>query len=337
MPACIPYNAKESIPCPCSTCHPARDHDRDAQRSAPPRKRSATRPHRRRRPGLSRGARRARQARGLRRGQRQHLEGGPRGDRRASTRHPPRRPRLAGRQRAQPARELRAGTGPEVVLVTGTANVETAVEALRRGAADYLTKPVDFARVNRAGEDGPRQRDPRPRNAGRDHFAAGRAAQARPVRAARRGLAPHAPHRPRGPHRRQHPDQRRNRNRQGAGRRDHPSPEPPQQAAVPGRQLRGPLVAPDRDRAVRPRAWQLHRSRPDAQGVRAGPRRDPFSRRDHGDRGHPAPVAPRPGDGGGDPPGGGTEPIKVDVRIVAATSRRVEEAVAGGQLREDHA
>ena len=32
---------------------------------------------------------------------------------------------------------------------------------------------------------------------------------------------------------------------------------------------------------------------------------------------------------------GGTEPIKVDVRIVAATSRRVEEAVAAGKLRED--
>ena len=32
---------------------------------------------------------------------------------------------------------------------------------------------------------------------------------------------------------------------------------------------------------------------------------------------------------------GGTEPIKVDVRIVAATSRRVEEAVASGKLRED--
>ena len=32
---------------------------------------------------------------------------------------------------------------------------------------------------------------------------------------------------------------------------------------------------------------------------------------------------------------GGNEPIKVDVRIVAATSRRVEEAVAGGKLRED--
>ena len=34
-----------------------------------------------------------------------------------------------------------------MVLITGHASVETAVEALRRGAADYLTKPVDFARL----------------------------------------------------------------------------------------------------------------------------------------------------------------------------------------------
>jgi len=39
---------------------------------------------------------------------------------------------------------------PEVVLITGNASVETAVEALRRGAADYLTKPVDIARVKMA-------------------------------------------------------------------------------------------------------------------------------------------------------------------------------------------
>ena len=37
--------------------------------------------------------------------------------------------------------------GPEIVLITGNASVETAVDALRRGAADYLTKPVDFARL----------------------------------------------------------------------------------------------------------------------------------------------------------------------------------------------
>jgi DNA-binding NtrC family response regulator len=39
---------------------------------------------------------------------------------------------------------------PEVVLITGNASVETAVDALRRGAADYLTKPVDIARVKMA-------------------------------------------------------------------------------------------------------------------------------------------------------------------------------------------
>ncbi len=36
---------------------------------------------------------------------------------------------------------------PETVLITGQASVQTAVEALRRGVSDYLTKPVDFARV----------------------------------------------------------------------------------------------------------------------------------------------------------------------------------------------
>lgn len=36
---------------------------------------------------------------------------------------------------------------PELVLITGHASVETAVDVLRRGAVDYLTKPVDFGRV----------------------------------------------------------------------------------------------------------------------------------------------------------------------------------------------
>src|SRR5258706_9351431 len=36
---------------------------------------------------------------------------------------------------------------PETVMITGQASVETAVEALRKGVSDYLTKPVDFARV----------------------------------------------------------------------------------------------------------------------------------------------------------------------------------------------
>jgi len=39
---------------------------------------------------------------------------------------------------------------PDVILITGQATVETAVDALRHGVADYLTKPVDFARVKMA-------------------------------------------------------------------------------------------------------------------------------------------------------------------------------------------
>jgi two-component system response regulator AtoC len=39
------------------------------------------------------------------------------------------------------------GATPDVIVITGHATVETAVNALRRGATDYLTKPVDFARI----------------------------------------------------------------------------------------------------------------------------------------------------------------------------------------------
>jgi two-component system, NtrC family, response regulator HydG len=44
-------------------------------------------------------------------------------------------------------KDLEASPATEVVLITGQATVDTAVEAMRRGASDYLVKPVDFARV----------------------------------------------------------------------------------------------------------------------------------------------------------------------------------------------
>src|SRR4029078_7692904 len=43
--------------------------------------------------------------------------------------------------------ELSGNGSPEVILITGQASLETAIEALRRGAADYLSTPVDFTRV----------------------------------------------------------------------------------------------------------------------------------------------------------------------------------------------
>ena len=36
---------------------------------------------------------------------------------------------------------------PAVVLITGHASIDTAVEALRRGVTDYLTKPLDIERL----------------------------------------------------------------------------------------------------------------------------------------------------------------------------------------------
>jgi two-component system response regulator AtoC len=41
----------------------------------------------------------------------------------------------------------RDSPGTFLVMITGHATVETAVEALRRGAADYLTKPLDLVRL----------------------------------------------------------------------------------------------------------------------------------------------------------------------------------------------
>jgi two-component system, NtrC family, response regulator AtoC len=44
-------------------------------------------------------------------------------------------------------KELEESPGPEIVVITGHGTIETAVEAMRHGASDYLVKPVDFARV----------------------------------------------------------------------------------------------------------------------------------------------------------------------------------------------
>src|SRR5262245_47387336 len=43
--------------------------------------------------------------------------------------------------------EATEGAQPEYVVVTGDDSADTAVQALRRGALDYLTKPVDRARL----------------------------------------------------------------------------------------------------------------------------------------------------------------------------------------------
>ncbi len=44
-------------------------------------------------------------------------------------------------------KDLEGGANTQVVLMTGHADVESAVEALRLGASDYLTKPLDIGRL----------------------------------------------------------------------------------------------------------------------------------------------------------------------------------------------
>jgi len=44
-------------------------------------------------------------------------------------------------------RELKETTSSDVILVSGVATVDSAIEALRLGALDYLTKPLDTARL----------------------------------------------------------------------------------------------------------------------------------------------------------------------------------------------
>ena len=44
-------------------------------------------------------------------------------------------------------KDLEGNPTTEVVLITGQASIDTAVDAMRKGASDYLVKPVDMARV----------------------------------------------------------------------------------------------------------------------------------------------------------------------------------------------
>src|SRR5947209_7025652 len=44
-------------------------------------------------------------------------------------------------------KDLEGGASTEVVMMTGHADVESAVQALRLGASDYLVKPLDIGRL----------------------------------------------------------------------------------------------------------------------------------------------------------------------------------------------
>ena len=178
-----------------------------------------------------------------------------------------------------------AARGASMVLMTGHASVDTAVEALRRGVTDYLTKPLDLGRLKAILGNVARTRELTEEIGElRD-----RAAAARPLRAVGRQLA--------GDGLRLRPAQQgRADRRDGAAssaraaparkwsRRRCTSSAGGGKRSVPAGELRRGAVEPDRERAVRSREGQLHRRRAAAPGrLRAGRGRHAVPRRDHRD------------------------------------------------------
>ncbi len=183
-----------------------------------------------------------------------------------------------------------------MVIMTGQGTVETAVEAIKQGAYDYLTKPVDPQRLKILLDQIVERHD-----------------TLREVRALRRQL------RERGTFgkmigeslamRRDLPDrraggadervgagERRIRHGQGGRGADHPPAQPPRGPAVRAAQLRGHPRHAARERAVRPREGRVHRRRRAPPGLlRAGQPRHAVLRRDRrDDPGHAGQAAARP-------------------------------------------
>src|SRR4029453_7148347 len=219
--------------------------------------------------------------------------------------------------------EVAAGMGAQVVLITGHASVETAVEALRRGATDYLTKPVDLARLKTILANVTRTRElqseigsppggpPQPGGSWPPAAAAGGGGQGGALwapggRVGGDGLGLRSD-RARGADRRHGVHRGRERHGQGGGGAGGARAEPAAQGAVRTGQLRGGVAESDREHALWAREGQLHGGRAHApRGVRAGLGRDVVSRRGERDAaGAAGEAAAGAGDGDGDADRGG--------------------------------
>ena len=106
----------------------------------------------------------------------------------------------------------------EVILLTGQGTIETAVQAMKLGAYDYLTKPFPLAELEILIEKAYERRQLRKENVQLKEVLSRRQAEPEIVGRTRRDAGSISPHRAGRPHRQSHLDSGRKRHRQRAGR-----------------------------------------------------------------------------------------------------------------------
>ena len=230
-----------------------------------------------------------------------------------------------------------AGHASEVVIITGHSTIESAVEAMKQGAADYLSKPFSPAQLKMVVGKGGRAIGPdpgEPRCCGsswsRTRDSRGSSAKAAPMER----VFSHDP--------RVAPTDgtvlitgESGTGKEMVVRAIHRlSRRKPDPLLACDCTRAGPHAAGKR--AVRPRQGLVLRGdRHEAGAVRGGPPRHALPRRSgQPQHGNPGQAAPRAGDQEG-PQGRRHGRARIDIRLVAATNRDLGEMVAEGEFRED--
>ena len=220
-----------------------------------------------------------------------------------------------------------------VVVISGHGTISTAVEATKKGAFDFIEKPFASERVLVSLRNALDQRQLRDEK--QDAQEGGRSPPS-DDRRERRAEAGDGGRRPRRADQRDRPDSGRERRRQGAGRAHDPPQQPAQPRAVRAGELRRDSRGADRVGAVRPR-----------KGSFTGATEKQVGKFEQADRG--TIFLDEVGDMSAKTQAkvlrvlqegeverlGSARTIKVDVRVIAATNKNLEEEIEKGRFRED--